>query len=822
MGLPLDVQCRRNPALAARIVAEPALAAKRFFGIDLHPAQEALVRSVFGPERVIVATSGHATGKSYSLAVIASLWLLGRPGSTVVILAQDLDNLRIRVFGAMRRLVTQAGAQPERWRFTAGVQARSWVLAPEWQAVGRSIQGDETGGQGWHSDAGTLVIVEEASALEDGMRRTINGVLTGWRDRLLLIGNPLRSAGPFARDIEMAEAGQGGRRLIRMASVESPNAVWAWAAEALAAGECEAGDVAGLAAAVRARWPESARAAVSEDRLLPQVIWTWDRVRGWAPDGDWLGAFRARPEVLPGLCSAVKIQDWADEYRADSDEFGARVLGLLPYLGDDELFSRRMFAAAAERDWTRRGGRVVLGADVGASHDSTAFIVRDDWSVIHAERIPPGRIDKSNYRATIKGRLRELFAEFAVDEGYVDDTGIGHGIAAELRAEGLTTCFDLLPGGRADDGKRFANMRAESAFRAKAWLEGGGAMPPEAAARLKERAGIKWKADKTGRYVLEAKVDFKDRNGGESPDELDAFCYSFGALPGRRMFADGGEVVAVARENVDAAPWTVWREHGTAGRSTIVLGPGVGLGDEPGALWRAAKWHPAGPSGLVWGHRSPGGMWSVLGHSIIPGPSTLGDFVGRLWDSYPRGAEGEVLPFAVDWIAFSGADDEFSGASGDGTIGTRTAWEFFRLWGARSNAAREDRGCPAEFDTRRLSGVAGVAAMEGLIRSGLARDRMHPMWAGRAEEWASALQAEWMEIRDPAVARAVEAARYEPEAATADQGADARLRAVGGGGVLVACLRMALVATGVGEAVPVDPVPFIPRRLSVSGAKWGR
>jgi len=69
------------------------------------------------------------------------------------------------------------------------------LLAADWFATGLST--DETESfQGWHA-ARVLVIVDEASGVDERIFEAIEGVLAGGDAKLLLISNPLRTSGAF-------------------------------------------------------------------------------------------------------------------------------------------------------------------------------------------------------------------------------------------------------------------------------------------------------------------------------------------------------------------------------------------------------------------------------------------------------------------------------------------------------------------------------------------------------------------------------------------------------------------------------------------------
>jgi hypothetical protein len=754
----------------AHIEHDPAAAARLLFGVEVWPGQERILRSLFCPygaggNAVTVVGSGHATGKSYTVALATQLWLVrGWPEVNVVIFAASEDALKTRIF---RTIETHVGA-PGAMRWGTKPLARSWAPTATAQVVGQVIRGDGEGQQGYHATGGVLTQVDEASALDAAKYETIiSGLTTGHRDRVLMVGNPLHTDGPFADAL-----GDGRDGTVHLASLESPNIVWARMASYLAEGRSY--DPAAIASAIWEWFPAEGRAAVPESRLVRTVEWVWARVREWGPD--WMRAWEDRAEIVPGLAGPGWLARQVDRFGTGSDEFRTRVLGLVPAVGEDELFSRTAFTEASGRDYGRRSGRVILGGDIGAVGDPTVLYVRDDASVIDRVEVRSG--DDRLYRARVRAAVVALWEKHGCDEGYLDDTGIGLAIADEIRSEsGIRTLWGLMPGGAASDAERFENARAECAFRAREWLRTG-AVPREYADRLRRESGIRWETSKTThRKKLESKPEFKKRLG-HSPDDMDAFCYTFGALPGPVAF----EAARGLRAPV--------------GDARIVDG-GVLMGDVlvVARPWRATWFNPAGGSACVVGATDKLGAMMVIRACDSPESLDLREWTDRMGEISREG--GRELVFSADVVGYP----EDVARMEEGHAFRREMVDAIRRGGWKG-------GIPRLADRRWLAGPGGVEVLNRLILGGLARIPGDPYWEGRMLECLRYATMPDLRVWPRAVRDALNHARFEGKKRGEDPMEDANSEFVAGGGPYLRCLRM---IAGMGGVAAVRDMPRPPK-----------
>jgi phage terminase large subunit len=170
---------------------DPVSLAQALFGAHLWSSQRAVVQSVWEHKRTAVR-SCHGVGKTYTAAIVALTFLLTYPRSRVITTAPtftQVENLLWReIHALMSRCEFDFGIDPS---------ATKLELAPDWFAIGLSTDKPERF-QGQHAEH-ILLIVDEASGVDDLIYEAGEGYLTSEHARLLLIGNPTQLAGQFHR-----------------------------------------------------------------------------------------------------------------------------------------------------------------------------------------------------------------------------------------------------------------------------------------------------------------------------------------------------------------------------------------------------------------------------------------------------------------------------------------------------------------------------------------------------------------------------------------------------------------------------------------------
>ena len=159
--------------------------------------------------------SGNGSGKSW-IAGIAAIWFaLGfGPACTVVIMSAGMRGVEHTLWPVIRRLYRNA-----RIDLGGTVMHTQWRLGEQWEVIGVAADDPEAIG-GLRADNGVLVIVDEASALSQDMFEAIEGITSSHNGRIFLIGNPLRTGGPFYESFRTP-----GWENVHISSLNTPNVI---------------------------------------------------------------------------------------------------------------------------------------------------------------------------------------------------------------------------------------------------------------------------------------------------------------------------------------------------------------------------------------------------------------------------------------------------------------------------------------------------------------------------------------------------------------------------------------------------------------------
>lgn len=174
----------------ARYRADPCAFVEEVLGVHFYSRQREIIEAVRDHERTAVK-AGNAVGKTVAAACLILAWLAGGPGSVVVSTSATERQLKQVLWRETRRRYRAA-----RGFFEGAVVTDTEVrLREDWFATGFSTDTAEAM-QGIHAER-VLVVVDEASGVDEAIFDAIEGLLAGGDARVLLIGNPLRTSGSF-------------------------------------------------------------------------------------------------------------------------------------------------------------------------------------------------------------------------------------------------------------------------------------------------------------------------------------------------------------------------------------------------------------------------------------------------------------------------------------------------------------------------------------------------------------------------------------------------------------------------------------------------
>ena len=170
---------------------DPVAFARDCLGVHLADHQQRVLQSLAEHPRTAVRSS-HGMGKTFTAAVAAIWFLYTRPQSRVVTTAPTWRQVSVLLWREIARL--HAGARIPLGGEMLQTELR---LGPEWFAIGQSSDRPEQ--FAGHHARHLLLVVDEASGVDERIYEAAEGFLTGADARVLLIGNPTQLAGTFHR-----------------------------------------------------------------------------------------------------------------------------------------------------------------------------------------------------------------------------------------------------------------------------------------------------------------------------------------------------------------------------------------------------------------------------------------------------------------------------------------------------------------------------------------------------------------------------------------------------------------------------------------------
>lgn len=196
-----------------RIRTDPVWFCKEVLGFEPWSKQREILEALRDHDRVAVR-SAHGVGKT-ATAARAVLWFLlahGPRSCRVVTTAPTWEGVKNLLWVELRK-----AAMSSRMPFGATPSSTDLRLAPDWFAIGLSTDVPERF-QGHHADH-LLLVVDEASGVDEAIYDAARGFLTGGNAKVLLIGNPTRTVGTFRRAFEP----DSGWKTIHVSAFDSPN-----------------------------------------------------------------------------------------------------------------------------------------------------------------------------------------------------------------------------------------------------------------------------------------------------------------------------------------------------------------------------------------------------------------------------------------------------------------------------------------------------------------------------------------------------------------------------------------------------------------------
>lgn len=456
------------------------------------------------PKRKVLVPSGHGLGKT-KIASVAVWWhMLTHKFSKRLATAPTSDQLTQQFMGeiraAYRALKRRWPELADDWEVQAtGIQHKD-PLYRDWATMLRTARRDTPESlQGGHAlDAidpfgdlaaiwgeeeertpagGFLIVIEEASGVDDVIRKTLEGSLSEQGARLLAPGNPTRADGWFAEDIKQTDL---------------------YAVHHL---DCRMSDL-GSVYALPYRRPEP-RARVHRVRT-----------HGFVSRDYW---------------QSILAQCDGDE---NADFFRVRVRGMPPVSNVTQAIRSEWVDEAMERPWDADSAQepVIISGDFGQTQDQHAACALQGFNLLEVtEWLIPGRPDTQLESAKL--HLLELAERYRARIVIGDSNGVGAGVMSDLSVhfrhpdrERLGVRVLHFQAGRAsNDPTRYHRLRCEM------WLKWGRQWLADRRAHLCRHPGLRrqltapgFSEDTRNILRLEPKEAILKRTGEKSGNAADA------------------------------------------------------------------------------------------------------------------------------------------------------------------------------------------------------------------------------------------------------------------------------------------------------------
>ena len=252
--------------------------------------------------------------------------------------------------------------------------------------------------------------------------------------------------------------------------------------------------------------------------------------------------------VVPGLTTALWVEERRQMWGEDSEMFRARVMGEFPDRGEDNLIAISDIEAAVyggplvlrqaqdERGYAARGelvepqahhGQVAEAEPVVLGVDVARFGV--DRSVIMVRRgnvVVDVRVFHGFANTEVAGAVIAAVRDRSPRQITVDETGLGSGVVDILHEQGQPVYGFNGSAAPLKEDVTCANLRAEGYWTLARRFREHTIRIPRDAELIAELASLRYRYNSRGKVLMESKEDMK-RRGLPSPDKADALMLAF-------------------------------------------------------------------------------------------------------------------------------------------------------------------------------------------------------------------------------------------------------------------------------------------------------
>ena len=454
---------------------DPVGFAQHVLGVLPWRKQQDILNALFAHPAVAVRSCNGA-GKTFTAAIAVLWWLISHDDAIVITTAPSERQVREILWREVRRLY-----MPLRDVLGGKLTRTRLDYSPTRYAYGFSTNTEDRF-QGFHS-GNILVIVDEASGVDEFIFNAIQGVTTAKNSKLLLIGNPHGLAGTFY------DAFHKNRTLYHTIHISAFDL------------------------------PAFKAAGVTERNI--------DKIEFPQPDEE-SPDLDDQPPPFPYHHSAhgLSTPEWAlklfKSHGPNSSLYQTRVLGQFPDHADDTLIALKFVEAAVRRQTQRQPEqKPVMGVDVARyGNDKSVIIIRQGSRVLYIEEI------RRSDTVHTTGRVVDAAINHKVRNLIIDEVGIGAGVVDTLRHDRRFNVRGLNGGNRADDPERYLNQRAQIFDGLRQRFEDGDITIPNDPELISQLASLTYRYNARGQLQLESKEQIRS-TGRQSPDKADAIALAF-------------------------------------------------------------------------------------------------------------------------------------------------------------------------------------------------------------------------------------------------------------------------------------------------------
>ena len=456
------------------IRADPVNFACNILGVDPWDKQKQIL-SAIAAKRSVAVRSCNGAGKTFTAAITILWWLMSYDNAIVITTAPSERQVREILWRELRNLYV-----PVRDIIGGKLTRTRLEFSPKRYAYGFSTNTEDRF-QGFHS-GNILVIVDEASGVDEFIFNAIRGVITARNSKLLLIGNPHGYAGTF---YDAFHKNRKRFETIHVSAFDLP------AFKAQGVTEQNIKDV---------EYPDYDDDQKDQEEFDEQY----------------------QAEHSLGLSSPQWALDVFNDLGPQSSVYQTRVLGQFPEEADDTLIPLRDVEAAVKRQsQIPTDTPPVMGVDVARfGNDKTVIIIRHGPKVIYIDELRKSDIVNTTgavITATLKYKVKDII---------IDEIGVGAGVLDNLKADRRFNAQGLNGSNSSSNNEKYLNLRAEVFDGLRQRFADGDISIPNDPELISQLASLTYKYNARGQLQLESKDQIRS-TGRQSPDKADAIALAF-------------------------------------------------------------------------------------------------------------------------------------------------------------------------------------------------------------------------------------------------------------------------------------------------------